>query len=62
MPEYDPERDTVLSKIRKCGPISHSKLADTLGMEWDRLQQTIRVLRTEGEVEITIDRRYVHAD
>lgn len=40
------------------GPMAHDRLAHELGCNWDELQKVIRVLRNEGKVSLTIDRRY----
>lgn len=40
------------------GPLTHDELCDRVGLEWDELQQSIRRLRSDGDVVNTIDRQY----
>lgn len=53
---------TVLVELENDGPLSHDELCDRVGVDWDEFQSSIRRLRTNNKVSITIDRRYVRTD
>lgn len=48
----------VFETLDKNGPMSHEQLANEIGSDWDEIQKSIRKLRSEGVVSITLDRRY----
>jgi len=52
----------VLSELEEDGPIGHSELCDRIGIQWDDLQESIRRLRNDDKVVLTMDRRYNSTD
>ena len=51
------ERD-ALEAIIDHGPIDHDELAERLELHWHEVTPIIQSLRTEGEVRLTLNRRY----
>ncbi|AFH22226.1 hypothetical protein OSG_eHP19_00105 [environmental Halophage eHP-19] len=48
----------VIGELKENGPLSHQELCDSIGIEWDKLQEKIRELRKRGQIKNRLDRRY----
>lgn len=49
----------VLSQLSENRALSHDELCEKIDIQWNELQKSIRRLRNNDDVVITIDRRYV---